>query len=40
MFIFLRFDNEHVHLFLENFETVAQKHEQRRQKIKKDVNKK
>jgi uncharacterized protein VirK/YbjX len=34
---FNRHENEHVSTFLENFETVAQKHEQRRQKIKKDV---
>jgi uncharacterized protein VirK/YbjX len=32
-----RHENEHVSTFLENFEIVAQKHEQRRQKIKKDV---
>ncbi|UJR38386.1 hypothetical protein I4U23_031055 [Adineta vaga] len=31
-----RFENEGVHSFLENFEAVAQKHEQRRQKIKKE----
>ncbi|CAF0890091.1 unnamed protein product [Rotaria sordida] len=31
-----RFENEGVHAFLENFEAVAQKHERRRQKIKKD----
>ncbi|CAF4554622.1 unnamed protein product [Rotaria sp. Silwood1] len=31
-----RFENEGVHTFLENFEAVAQKHERRRQKIKKD----
>jgi hypothetical protein len=41
MFSFLiRYENEHVSLFLENFEIVAQKHEQRRQKIKKDVENK
>lgn len=32
-----RFENEDVQSFLENFEAVAQKHEQRRQKIKKEV---
>ncbi|CAF1308521.1 unnamed protein product [Adineta steineri] len=31
-----RFENEGVHSFMENFEAVAQKHEQRRQKIKKE----
>ncbi|CAF3367333.1 unnamed protein product [Rotaria socialis] len=31
-----RFENEAVYSFLENFEAVAQKHERRRQKIKKD----
>ncbi|CAF4237191.1 unnamed protein product, partial [Rotaria sp. Silwood2] len=31
-----KFENEGVHAFLENFEAVAQKHERRRQKIKKD----
>jgi hemerythrin-like domain-containing protein len=33
----IRYEHEHVSTFLENFEAVAQKHEQRRQKIKKDV---
>ena len=43
IFIYLnifRYENNNVSSFLENFEAIAQKHEQRRQKIKKDVEKK
>lgn len=38
-FLCIRYENENDTSFLESFEAVAQKHEQRRQKIKKDVKK-
>ncbi|CAF1349391.1 unnamed protein product [Adineta steineri] len=34
--VLCKFENDHVNVFLENFEHATQKHEQRRQKIKKD----
>lgn len=36
-FYFIRYENENDKTFLENFETIAQKYEQRKQKIKIDV---
>lgn len=33
-----RYDQENLNAFLESFETIAEKHEQRRQKLKRDVS--
>jgi hypothetical protein len=40
VFFLNRYENENVSTFLENFDIVSQKHEQRRQKIKRDVKEK